>query len=201
MKQAYLVSLSKYFPKTHNTDYCQEQLLTQKSRALYKFSICLFIFSLLLITSCATRAKQKFSPFATPVGKSGERFNVQVFSNGKKVDNHNIRLVHRLSIKVETLESVFGEDVKSPKLGFETEKAIDRAGAVYGFKVISDPKLKNLPKFGLTDGDIVTAIGNYRPQVKSDMEHLYTQLKTKTNTTLTFIRAGKHHKIFYFLTQ
>jgi hypothetical protein len=185
-------------PNSNATQIPSRSALNQFGSHSFPLILLIGCLCVLALGGCAPKKKPQ-SPFATPVAPSGQRFNVEVFTDGKKVENHNVRLVHRMPVKQNTLEEVFGKDSEQPKLGFTSTIAKDQAGKVYGFLVKSDSSLRKLPKFGLTDGDVVTAVGDLRPTSIKDMAQLRSQLLAKGQTTLTFVRSGKHHKIFYYL--
>ena len=155
---------------------------------------------------CATGCvphQSRFSKF--PVAKQrvakqqpvDRKFEVTVTAQGDAVVQPERQLVHRITLSRGQLQELARMWPKKAPVIAELEN--DQFGVVLGLRVtaVLDPSHSSL--LGLRLGDLITAIGKEHANQRQGMLMLLDTLAKVDKETLTLVREGQPHKIFYHL--
>jgi hypothetical protein len=128
---------------------------------------------------------------------STHAFQVSVSADGKTVGDFSERLVHHVGISETDLASFTRADERAPRLPIETTAEYDREGKCRGVRVRG--LAAEGPALGLEVDDIITAVGVSHVLKPGDVGVIFEALQRNKRASLTLERAGRPHKIFYYL--
>ncbi len=150
----------------------------------------LIVLNLLFNTSCSFK---KNNPPQT------SKYKVEVTdSSGKKIDS-STNLVSRVEIKTLKDKNTLGlgkQSNSSAPILFSVKPVVDGYKKVNGLKIISQTPASTLLK--LKNNDLITAIGQKKPNSGKDSKYLTQCLKTNKECSLTYERLGKAYKIYIY---
>lgn len=126
------------------------------------------------------------------------RFKVSVVTDGHAVKNLNQDLVHRITIppaKVDQFISGWPEQLQ--RLG-GTKVEYDSQGKYMGIRVLGGSGNAPVPVLGLSNRDVITAVGTTPVKTENDLLDLFRTLKKSGFVTMTVERSGTPHKYLYY---
>ncbi len=125
-------------------------------------------------------------------------YRVSATANGK-AQNISEELVHRIPVIDRELQTIVGSGKEKFLPPFSSTAERDSRGKVTGLRVTAVVGVSSGSQFGLRKGDLITAVGTQFTKTDRDLWELFEQLQQKKQASMTIIREGKHHKIFYFV--
>lgn len=165
------------------------------------FVVCVISFS------CAACAKPKYRIEApnshtdrkSVIESSGE-YEVTVSANGKQVKNHGRKLVHYVGIGRGDVDRIAtsGQSGKFSAAGLVPEVGPDQK--VAGLRVGQPRDQLELSRLGLQPGDLITSFGMQHPSTEGSAIEFYRSIGDSKSASLTLLRQGEPHKVFYSLT-
>jgi len=126
------------------------------------------------------------------------RYKISVKSDGQNLPNLSNQLVHRVDLSREQFDLIV--DVSgNVKLPFRLVPEADSKGEVAGVRVVEDLVDPNLPNLGIKDRDLITALGKDLAHNETSVKYFFEHLSPSTISSLTLLRKGEPHKIFYYV--
>jgi hypothetical protein len=128
-----------------------------------------------------------------------DSYRVSIKSNGVEQKDFNQQLVHRLSVKSSELKLMSANGQENLLLPFSFESSLDLSGNLSGLKIKSTKTYPGVNSLGLQPGDLITAFGLVKPNGRSDFWKLFVDLNKDKQASITLQRAGRPHKILYYV--
>ena len=125
--------------------------------------------------------------------------SVSVLSDGKQVKDFSTTLVHHVELSLTEYRNITASWPKQLNLPFEAAMEFDRRGKPMGLR-IANIRGNAGSALGLLNKDIITAIGLSCPTGPRDLWAVFDELRTQRKASITLERAGRPHKIFYYLS-
>jgi hypothetical protein len=152
----------------------------------------LYFLVILLCSSCAMSGQKK----------SGSRFSqhgeykVTVETEGRKLNNLEQNLIHRIRISSSDIISVFGtkDAPRIPQLS--VKKGFDGKGELIGLEIVNETPVSSA--LGLKFGDIITAVGFKLVREKTDLMNFGRLFSGSSELSFTFERNGAARKTILY---
>ncbi len=126
-------------------------------------------------------------------------FKVRVVSGGEVQRDLEQELVHRVELSKEDIRTALRSWPTSLQIPFSGKVQRDAQGELIGVNLSATTQTSMLPRLGLEDNDLLTAVGKKRAESIKDLYFLFEALADKNFASVTVQRNGKPHKILYFL--
>lgn len=127
------------------------------------------------------------------------KYTVSVATSEGPVQNFEQRLVHRKTLPqafVEPLRVSAGHQLSKY---FSAQAELDQLGNAAGLRIVSILDRTARDTLGLQLGDLITAVGTSHVASVKDFARVFEYLHQNRQASITLVRNGKPHKVFYYL--